>query len=382
MKSIFQTRLTHWKKQWLSLLFWLSMPIAATLIIINVTNILQEDSKIPVGFVLKENTPMAEALLESVQASPLVRVYELNETQAKNMIESHELDSAFVIEEGYEQQIQRGNRNRLITSYKSDLSFAYTPISEMITSYVQQDSGKAKAAHTIINLAETMETSESLTFNEIITKAEEIQARENLLQTTFSFANSTGSADTEKSTIWNVWGLWAIFSTLSTLMFSDWIVKERNSDVAIRFAFTRFSFKSYLLRHLFVYSALLFTIDITAAILFHFLLGEALHLKSAAGIVLFRILCSTGAFLLALLFKNVYVFYSVSFAAVLFLAITSGAILPVEGLLSHYPLLIYINPLHPFLNKEVWNAWLVIFIILLVIWYFKGEKNKCCTYNR
>ncbi|MGJ9457155.1 ABC transporter permease [Oceanobacillus sp. CF4.6] len=374
MKSIFETRLIQWKKQWVSLLFWLMMPVIATLLMINMTSMFQEDSKIPVGIVMEENTPMALNLLESVKASPLIRVYERTEFEVQKMIESHELDSAFVIEAGYEQQIMQGERNRLITGYKSDLSFAYTPVSEMLISYVQQDTGRAKAAYTIIGLAENIDASTSVSLDEIMKKTREVQAQENLIRTDFSFNNHGDTDHKEELTIWNTWGVWVIFSILSTLFLSDWIIKEKNSGIVPRFAFIRFSFKSYLLQNLIVYSITLLLFDSAAAFAFHHFLDEPVSLKLVGAMITFRILCSTGAFLLALLFKNTYFYYSVSFAFVLLLAITSGAILPVEGLTNQFPWLVYMNPIHPFLQQEIWNPWLIIFMLLIIIWFAKGEK--------
>jgi len=190
MRSILYTRFMLLKKQWISFIFWLLLPIIATVLIILITNAVQEDSKIPIGIVMEEHTSHAESLLESIKASPLIRVAEMTEAEARNGVESHELDSAFIIEEGYENKVLRGNRNRLITSYKSDLSFAYIPVSEMIASLVQEDTGKSKAAHEIINLANQLQVNESVDYHDIIAKTTEIQQQENLLFTSFSFSDS------------------------------------------------------------------------------------------------------------------------------------------------------------------------------------------------
>ncbi|WP_087971860.1 ABC transporter permease [Oceanobacillus rekensis] len=374
MKPIIQTRLIHWKKQWPSLIFWLVLPLIATLFIINMTSIVQEDSKIPIGIVMEENTPMANNLLKSIKASPLIRVYDLSESEAKQLIESHELDSAFVIESGYQQQIKDGNRNRLITGYQSDLSFAYTPVSEMIISYVQQDTGKAKAAHTIMNVAENIDPDTRYSFDEIINKIQEVQSQENLIRTNFSFSNMVENDHKEELTVWNIWGLWAIFSILSTLLLSDWIIKEKYSGILPRFAFIRFSFKSYLIQNVFLYSSILFIFDSLAALGFHYFLNEPVSLKLVGAIIAFRITCSAGAFLLALLFKHIYLFYNVSFTLVLWITITSGAIFPIERLTDRFPWLTYLNPLHPFLNQEFWGLWMIIFIVIIGIWFAKGEK--------
>src|SRR5690625_7077636 len=102
MKDILQTRLIHWKKQWLHLLFWFIFPIITTILIITATNAIQDETKVPVGIVLGENTQLAENLFESIKENPLIRVYELNESEAIDQLNKHELDSVFVIKKGYE----------------------------------------------------------------------------------------------------------------------------------------------------------------------------------------------------------------------------------------------------------------------------------------
>lgn len=316
MMSIIKTRLMNWKKHWISHLFWFLFPILATVCMIQVTNIVQEDSKIPIGMVVKEDSALADSLLGAMKDSPLLRVYELSESEARNRIESHELDSAFIIEDGYEAKILRGSRNRLLTSYQSNLSFAYTPIREMLISYVQQDTGKAKAAHTIINLQESIQPETTVSFEEIIAKTNEIQAQENLLATTFSFYNDSSGGTTDDITIWNIWGLWAIFSILSTLLLSDWLMKERNSSIMPRFAFIRFTYKQYVIQNLAVYLAAFLLFDFLSIIVFNQLLDEIISLELIGAIISFRIFISTGAFLLAFLFKKITfitVFHSSSF---------------------------------------------------------------------
>ncbi|WP_339228342.1 ABC transporter permease [Oceanobacillus sp. FSL K6-2867] len=374
MMSIIKTRLMNWKKHWISHLFWFLFPILATVCMIQVTNIVQEDSKIPIGMVVKEDSALADSLLGAMKDSPLLRVYELSESEARNRIESHELDSAFIIEDGYEAKILRGSRNRLLTSYQSNLSFAYTPIREMLISYVQQDTGKAKAAHTIINLQESIQPETTVSFEEIIAKTNEIQAQENLLATTFSFYNDSSGGTTDDITIWNIWGLWAIFSILSTLLLSDWLMKERNSSIMPRFAFIRFTYKQYVIQNLAVYLAAFLLFDFLSIIVFNQLLDEIISLELIGAIISFRIFISTGAFLLAFLFKKNYIYYSFSFILVLFLIILSGAILPIDGLTARFPLLLDVNPLQPLLDQTLWNPWLVVTLAFVSIWFAKGEK--------
>lgn len=284
------------------------------------------------------------------------------------------MDSAFIIEDGYEAKILRGSRNRLITSYQSNLSFAYTPIREMLISYVQQDTGKVKAAHTITDLQERLQPEAMVSFDEIIAKTNEIQAQENLLATTFSFYNDEGVGMKNDISILNTWGLWAIFSILSTLLLTDWLIKERRPGLMPRFAFMRFTYKNYAIQNLGFYVIAFLLFDGLSIVVFKQLLSESIDFNLIGAIISFRILISTSAFLLALLFKNSYFYYSVSFILVLFLIILSGAILPIDGLTKRFPWLLDVNPIQPFLDQTFWNPWLLVPLALVSIWIAKGEK--------
>jgi len=376
MIDILKTRLIYIKKQWLSLLFWLLLPIVATVMIIHVTNAIQSDTKVPVGIVLEEETDLAEEFLHSVKQSPLIRVYETTEKDALHRLKQHELDSVFIIHNGYEKQIRKGKRDRLITSYQSDLSFAYSPVKEMAVSYVQQETGRSKAAHIIQELGEQYHSNKQWSWEEITNKSKSIQKKENLLYTSFSFSNTSQTKKDEKLTLWNTWGLWAVFSVLSVLLLFDWLIKERSGNILPRFAFIRFSFKNYVLKNFLLYTILFIVFDIIAVGVFYFILNESISLSFIGSLLTFRLMINTGAFLLALCFKNVFLFYSVSFIITLFLAITSGAILPIDGLMNRHEWIALLHPLHPFLSGKATYLWLSIFILLTMIWYVRKEKSN------
>ncbi|PAV30428.1 hypothetical protein CIL05_08120 [Virgibacillus profundi] len=375
MINILQTRLIHWKKQIFTLLFWLLLPIVTTILVTNVTSAIQDDSKVPVGIVLEENTPLAKDLVTSIKQTPFIRVYETTEEDALLKIEQHELDSAFVIKAGYDEQVRKGSRNRLITSFQSDLSFAFTPVSEMIISYVQQDTGRSKAAFTVKNLSDNAGLSKQWTWEEVVAKSKEIEAKENLLHTTFTFADSGQENDGKGITIWKPWGLWAVFSILSTLLLFDWLIKENRSSLAPRFTFIRITFKNYMVINALFYTILLFIFDLIAAGAFFLFLEEPFNLHSIGVILSYRLMLNAGAFLLALCFKNVYLFYSVSFVITLLVAITSGAILPIDGIIQSYQWLEYLNPLATFLSNKISVIWLIIFSFIIGLWHVRKEKS-------
>src|SRR5699024_11676472 len=128
---------------------------------------IKQDTKVTIGHEMEEETNQAMNLYQSIEESPLLRVEELNKTDALQKLEKHEIDSVFIIRDGYEDAIKSGKRNQLIQGYHSDLSFAYNPVKEMIASLVQQETGRSKAAYFIMDLSKEHSSNLSWTWDEI-----------------------------------------------------------------------------------------------------------------------------------------------------------------------------------------------------------------------
>lgn len=369
MKHILLTRLLHWKKQWPSLLFWLLFPVIAAFLFAAAANEMQSEITVPVGVVVEDDTPSAHELYEKIAQAPFLRVHKTTKADALHLLEKHELDSVFIILEGYEKKIRSGSRNGLLTSYESNRSFAYTPVKEMILSFVQEETGRAKAAYTVQQLSKQSAGKEIWTMEEITESSKRIQSEESLLETDFSYAPVENQAEKNSQPLVNVWEWWAIFTVLSTLLLSDWVIKEKKARMHIRLAFSRYSFKNYLLRNAFLYTALFFIFDLIAIGLFTLFLKEHVVVPAVMSMLSFRLMIQCGGFLAAQMFKHLYRFYSASFAIASIFAIISGAILPVHPFSSRHRWLEWLHPIHSV------EAWLFAAILLMWIWYVRKEKS-------
>ncbi|WP_152654807.1 ABC transporter permease [Oceanobacillus sp. CFH 90083] len=377
MIDIIATRLMHMKKQFLSILFWAVFPILFTWMFMSGTELIQNQSAIPVGVILEEESGMAIDLKEKLASSDLIRVIEVeNEAEARQMVATHELDSAFIIEEGYAAAVQAGQRDQLVTSYRTDLSMGYTPVAEMIASFVQEDSGKSKTAYTIMDLGEALNHSAIPSFDEIINEIYSIEESENLIFTNFTLLGEEAETDTGFSLFQNPWGLWSVFSLLSTFFLFDWLIKEKNATARIRFTFNRFSFQAYLLSNLLLYSVGLFVLDILTWGAFHILYAESFHISQFTYLISFRITTCMLVFLIGLAFKKQLPYYITTVLIILVTIIISGIILPMDGIYESYPWISYLNPLRQIVYEETWSGWTFIGLICLIIWYVKGVYHR------
>ncbi|TFJ93935.1 ABC transporter permease [Lentibacillus salicampi] len=368
MKQMIATRLMRWKKQWVSLLFWLLFPLIATICVTMAAGTLQDDAKVPVGVVLEEQTEATEELVQEIKSAPFIRMTLLSEDEALYDLEKHELDSVFVIHEGFAQNVQQDNRNRLITSYRSDLSFAYSPVKEMIISYVQQETGRSKTAFIVQELDQRYNGQENWAFEEIVTKSKAIQQNENLLETDLSF-HDTSATTTDNPRLFPVWGLWGVFSLLATLLLFDWVVKEKRSKALLRLAFSRWSKTSYLLYNFVLYTVVLFLADLITVSIVYVMFEEWVSLVH---LVIYRLFISAAAFLFAHLFRSTFIYYTVSFALVLIVTIVSGAALPTEAS-SRLAWFDSVNPLAPLLSGDYINLWSIAVVLAAVLWLIRKE---------
>src|SRR5690625_4658495 len=101
MIQTLQTRLLLWKRQFLSLLFWLLFPIIATIFITLQMSVIKDDAQIPIGIVLDDTSDMAEQLQKDIGDTPHIRPVLVTEREGIQQLTTNELTSIFIIWNNY-----------------------------------------------------------------------------------------------------------------------------------------------------------------------------------------------------------------------------------------------------------------------------------------
>jgi len=372
MKDILMTRLMHLKKSSLSLFFWLVFPILMTFLVVYGFQQVKEDVSIPVGVVTDQSSSETDALIEDMKSTDFIRVVETDESSVKNQLEKHKLDSAFKLSPDFTERVQEGKHHRLLESYRSNQSFAYVPVKEMVISYVQEDFDRARTAKVLEKLSAKYGENNKWTREEIMETSKEIQEEQDLLQVSLSMGGEAEDSESVESML-DIWAIWASFNVLATLLLFDWVIHERHAGVRPRFAFMRYSFKHYLLLHSILYFLLSLTLDFIALIIFDVVLQTTAPIGT---MIAFQLFISLGAFLLAHLFKRPFVYYMTAFAITLVIAIASGTILPNQGFTHRFPWLMKLNPIQPFLDGGYGNLFSAVVVAIAVIWYMKRGASR------
>lgn len=365
MKAILSTRLLRWKYQKISLLFWLLFPLLCTLLLMPLINKVTDDTKVPIGLVVEEESILVSELVDEIEENDWLAVQQLNEREALNLLEKHELDSVFVIRKGYEENIYKSRRNRLIKGYTSDLSFAYTPVSELVISHVQRHAGRVKAVLEIQKLYQAHDTVMPKSLDELVAESKEIEAEQQLLETSIVYY---GQDDHERDhiSIIQPWLIWAYLSLLATFLLFDWIIKERTAEARSRFSFMAISFKRYLVQNLLVYTVLLFIFDLMAWMIFGGNQRSGLFLLS---LLTFRAMLNLSIFLLALKVRKPYHFYIVGFTV----TIISALVTVIGFMQTAGKAYEWLHPLQAFLNGSYVNIWTIMSMILFIMWTIRKE---------
>ena len=372
MTMIVSTRLMRWRKEWKGLVCWLLLPIVLTVFVMTSFTEWQDEMKVPIALVVEEQTELVQQLVEDIERTDLLHIHYMELDSALRKLEQHELDSVFVIRAGYEDNILAGRRNQLIEAYSSNRSYAYQAVVETITSFAQQDAARSKAAFVIKQLFKDAQMEDEWSYLEIITSSRERQQNEALLQSSFSYFDKDGEVVEQLLPIVPVWGVWALFTMITVYFLFDWVVKENRPAMRSRWQFTTLSFEKYAWGTFLLYTLLLFAVDLLAAVVFSNLFDEKIAIVS---LFTFRLTINLLSFLLANVFRQLFMYYMSGLAIALLLAVVGGAIVPLEGLMRKWPWLEAVSPVHALLGGPIPVVWLVALFTIVILWLWKGVKS-------
>lgn len=363
------------KKEWKGILFWVFFPLFMTILIIATINPLKAEMKIPVGIVLEDEHALSYDLYKSIAHTPYIRPFLLDENEALHKLQKHELDTVFVIDRNYGEMVYKGNRNNLITSYRTERSFTYVPLKELVISYVYEDFIRSNATHHVQQLQRTYDSSNEFNKQYLIDRSKEIEKEQDLLKTQLTFKQN--QIEVQDSYLIDPWHIWIFFTFLSTLLLFDWVIKENELFIKQRFTFGKYSFKYYLVINSFFYMAGLVLIDLIIVCLLAILDYLYLSLSLIFVVVSFRIVINLFSFLLTFMFRSIYFYYIVVFIIFCFTGLIRGVIVPIDGLMNKYSFVNYIDPLGAPLSYEIFNPWLFILVGCFIIWLltFKGGRH-------
>jgi len=376
MKNVVFTRLMRLKKDWKSLGAWMILPVLMTVLIMQGVVTWQVETRVPIALVVEEQTELAARLVDDIASTEHLHIQFMSLDEALHKLEQHDLDSVFVIREGYEDHILVNRRNQLIEAYSSNRSFAYRAVAETITSYAQQDAARSKAAFVIKQLFSDYGMEDEWSYEEVIESSRERQKSEALLRSSFSYYDKDNTAKEQSSPQLKAWGVWAFFAIITTFFLFDWMLKENRPSMRQRWLFTEISFKKYACGSLLFFTVIIFFMDLVTAFIFTTLFHEVWTIRVLISLIAFRLTINMLAFLLASVYKQLFMYYISGLGIALFLIVIGGSIIPLDRLMGRWPWIEELSPVQSLLNGTIPLIWFCILALLFAKWVWKGEREN------
>ena len=363
------------RKEWKNILGWLLLPIIMTVLVMKSVGMWQEETKVPIALVVEEETQLASQLVNELVTTELLHIHFMELSVALHKLEQHELDSVFVIKEGYEESVLSSRRNQIIDAYSSNQSLAYQAVVETVTSLAQQDVARSKAAFVIKRLMDDYGSVEVWDYDEIIGESRERQQNEALLQTTFTYYDADKGVTDSRVPLLQVFGVWSLFAMITTFFLFDWVLKENRPSLRPRWLFTSISFRRYGLGMLLLYTGILFAVDVLTAVIFSAMFDVTMTIKLLLSLFFFRFAVNLLAFLLASVYRQLFMYYVSGIALSLFFIILGGAIIPLDGLVRKWPWVEALSPVQSLLTESIPFGWLILLSVGLTLWIWRGGKT-------
>ncbi|MEG0471877.1 MAG: ABC transporter permease [Solibacillus sp.] len=370
MKEILFTRMLLMKRQALSIIIWLVMPLVLTTVLVQWMNDVAQDGQIPIAIVDEDNSELSEAFINELQQIDVLNIQLMSKQKALYALEKNELDSVFIVKHHFEKQLRNNKRHQLIEAYSTNRSYFYFAVKENISSLAQRKATQAKAAYEVKKLLNKYDSDIQWSFDEIVAAGQQREERYELLTVDFSFYQKS-STPTEKVVLLGSWGIWAFFALISTFYLFDWIIKEANHPVVVRWLQTKISYTTYFFSSVGFYLFFMLGIDF----LTYQLLETQFVWSEFLAIVVFRLICIALALFCAVYMKHILSYYFITPIIALLLAFLGGAFIPIEQLVGKWPLLSEMSPIYALLQWDVSLIWSS-FIVLVCMYMYRKEASR------
>lgn len=362
MKNMIDIRLMLSKKRLIGLFVWLSVPTLLTMGLFYIFNDVTDDFTVPVGIVNDSNNDEVESIIEEISENNLINVRMIESSEAARLVEQHELDSSFVFDAQFFDNLENLRRSKMIESHYSNRSLAYGAIKESVGAIVQERYGLYYAKNMINRLEEENDT-EASNLEEVDTLISTLVDRFNLLEYEYGYYGDIQPVSEQEDM--NIFMIWVVVSFFVTLFVFELIVSERRQKVMQRLAFTRYNMSKYFLYQVAILTILLVVSDLVAWFVFEFFYEQSLDILVVLSVRLMMVLF---AYTLAVLIKNTYTYLLVSLFVIIAIIIFTFVLDPLL-VSTDMTYLNHINPLQQFSNEEITMYWSILLFVLVVLFW-------------
>ncbi|WP_175428381.1 ABC transporter permease [Bacillus solimangrovi] len=357
----------------LLLLFYLLTPIVLIIVINQFFEEGQKQVGIPIIVIDEDHTELSETIVHRLKnMEGNVRFVERNFEQAQKLLLQNEVDSVFVIKEGFHDSLITEQKKEMIEIWLSPYSLAYGIVREVIASEVMRYSSDVKAANDVIKYYDKhrvpYESDEQL-WKDAYEYTEQQWIPKPLM--TINYEQDEGLIQPdgtllEKDQVDFNLKIWVFFTLFIIFLSCDWLVRERHLFSRIKVSYHGLS------RYVIQKSTVLFIVHSSQATLSFLLFYKSRSLNEFLAMILFIILSLSIGVVIATFFGRKESYYIASlFIAILLLSSGSGN-LPLSLEMNWMTDVLSWSPINVFIESFYSLSWLYHVWLLFLSVFFLG----------
>ncbi|MBM7551182.1 ABC transporter permease [Thalassobacillus pellis] len=109
-------------KKWRFLLFLITFPSLVLMLLLPFMSLAITESRIPIAWADQDKTDFSKLVLKRISEHERLKVIPVTEMEGGKMVNTGEVEAAFIIEKGFEKQLKTGEADPVITWLRSDSS--------------------------------------------------------------------------------------------------------------------------------------------------------------------------------------------------------------------------------------------------------------------
>lgn len=351
----------------------LLIPLAATMLLSSFFEKQQKELVIPIGVVDLDQSDFSKEIIKGMNNQEMLVIYEGSSEEGSELLERNEVDSVFVIQPGFQEQLLKEEREGTIELWISPNSVLSGVIQEVVASEVTKITSAIKAANNVQQLYKRYHVINEFDWQDAFDFT--LKQWEPEPPMTINYAEGKNQFEHQDETEENplfvpYLGIWSFFTMSSCFIASVWVVKER----PILFSRIRTTYKglsAYIGQttgaFLLFYSG---QAVLSFLILSHF---EWIERESTllVGMITFVIFSLSLSIWLAVFFQHLGAYYIAGLLITFILTLLGGGFFPIAEFSSSLEVLSSWLPYQLLEEKSTAEGWKLLFITLgssLLFW--------------
>jgi len=325
------------------ILFVVVLPIAFTFMFGKIFEQGHEDVAIPIALVDEDHTNFSKMVIERIidEQSQRIDLKVMKRDGAERLLLKNDLDSVFVIKEGFQKKLLNGDKEELIDVWITESSIANGIFQEVLAGEIMRLSSSLMAADWVVQVFQQLKLIDAkntgLLWDEAYQFTEEQWEPKPLMNVNrimYEGDRVENRIDKKENSLFSPYiGLWTFFTMISMIGALDWIIREK-SIIFPRLKATKRSLAVYVMIRL---GATFFLYIIQSLLLFgiltFFIKGEW-QLSLMVRMFAFTFEAFIFTLFLTTFFSKVNGYYFNSLLIIFLLSLIGGSFFPIKELYS------------------------------------------------